>query len=49
MEEEPISDVLLRTQHSATAQKQTNDSLWDLVNDGEFLFRCVNSAYAGRI
>ena len=36
MEEELISNVLLRTNLPATAQKQTNDSLWELVNDGEF-------------
>jgi hypothetical protein len=45
MEEEPISDVLLRTQHSATAQKQTNDSLWDLVNNGEFQARVTERAF----
>jgi hypothetical protein len=36
MKEEPISNVVLRTNLPATAQKQTKDSLWDLVNDGEF-------------
>jgi hypothetical protein len=45
IEEEPISDVPLRTQFSATAQKQTNDSLWDLVNDGEFQAQVTERAF----
>jgi hypothetical protein len=36
MKEEPISNVVLRTNLPATAQKQPNNSLWDLVNDREF-------------
>jgi hypothetical protein len=44
IEEEPIGDVLLRTQ-LATAPKQTNDSLWDLVNDGEFQAQVTERAF----
>jgi hypothetical protein len=44
MEEEPIGDVLLRTQ-LATAPKQTDDSLWDLVNDGEFQAQMTERAF----
>jgi hypothetical protein len=45
MEEEPIGDLLLRTQHSVTSQKQTNDSLWDLVNDVEFQAQVTERAF----
>jgi hypothetical protein len=45
IEEEPISDVPLRTQFSATAQKQTNDSMWGLVNDGEFQAQVTERAF----
>jgi hypothetical protein len=44
MEEEPIGDVLLHTQ-LATAPKQTNDSLWHLVNDGEFQAQVTERAF----
>jgi hypothetical protein len=45
MEEKPISDVPLRTQLSTTAQKQTNDFLWDLVGDGVFLAQLIEIAF----
>jgi hypothetical protein len=45
MEEEPISDVPLRTQSLATVQKHTNDSLWDLVNDGEYQAQVTERAF----
>ena len=45
IEEQPLSDVPLRTQFPVTAQKQTNDSLWDLVNDGEFQAQVTERAF----
>jgi hypothetical protein len=45
IEEEPISDVPLRTQPLATVQKHTKDSLWDLVNDGEFQAQVTERAF----
>jgi hypothetical protein len=45
IEAEPDGDLPLRTQLSATAQKQTNDSLWDLVNDGKFQAQVTEGAF----